>query len=151
MMSSTVLEFEIRSLDPTRSVSKVVPDITRLSSEMESALGEKVQGVKVRIRRAEGVPGFPELQHILVHIDWDVLRKAAEGAVASFATTQFLTLIRNQIKNLGVRQVTHVRTSKSRNRAVVSEKHVAGKNDSKAKRRVRAKGPKGHRPTKRPD
>jgi hypothetical protein len=100
------LEFEIQSLDPTRSTSQAVPEVAALAAELQSALQARFPGAKVRIERAEGLPLIPEIQHILLHIDWDVVRKAIETTAATFATTEFLTLVKTRLKNLSAKKVS---------------------------------------------
>jgi hypothetical protein len=103
--SSIKLTFQIKSLDKTRSTSSTVSEVKEISKSLEYALGKKFPAAKVRISRGEGIPGVPELQYILLHIDWELMRKSAEGALVTFATTQFLTLITTRVKNLLVKRV----------------------------------------------
>lgn len=105
MKTRTVVEFEIKSLDPTRSASKAVLEVQRLQAELQSVVAKKFPKSNVRISRGEGLPGIPELQHILLHIDWDVVIKAVETAIATFATTELLKLMKKRIKNVAVEKV----------------------------------------------
>jgi hypothetical protein len=100
------LEFQVQSTDPQRSSSKAVTEILKLSPELEAAISDRLPGATVRIRRAEGVPGLPELQHILLQIDWDAVRKGAEGAASGFVVTQFLNLLKTRIKLLYAKKVS---------------------------------------------
>jgi hypothetical protein len=104
--STITVEFEIKSLDPTRSTSNAVLEVQNLEADLQSVVAKSFPTSNVRIRRAEGIPGLPELQHILLHIDWEAVAKGVEISIASFATTEFLTLIKNRVKNLSARQVS---------------------------------------------
>lgn len=100
------LEFQVKSTDPHRSTSKAVAEIRGLGADMEAAVSNRLPGAKVRIRRAEGIPGVAELQHVLLQIDWNAVQKGAETAISGFLTTQFLTLLKNRIKLLQTKKVT---------------------------------------------
>jgi hypothetical protein len=102
---SVRLEFEIESLDSTRPTEEAVPDVTALAGDLQAAVANQFPGAQVRIARAEGLPLAPAIQHILVNIDWDVVKKGIEQAAASFATTQLLTLIKTKINNLSAKSV----------------------------------------------
>jgi hypothetical protein len=99
------LEFQVKSTDPHRSTSKAVTEIPALRVDLEAAVSHRLPGAKVRIRRAEGIPGIAELQHILLQIDWNAVEKGAEEAISGFLTTQFLTLLKNRIKLLQAKKV----------------------------------------------
>jgi hypothetical protein len=45
-------------------------------------------GVKVKIKRAEGLPIHELVHHILVSIDWPAVASGAEKAVSACATTE---------------------------------------------------------------
>jgi len=100
------LEFQIKSTDPHRSTAKAVTEIRALSAEFQTTVTERLPGAKVQIRRAEGIPVLPELQNILLNVDWDVVRKGAESAVSAFLTTQFLNFLKNKIKGLQARKAS---------------------------------------------
>ena len=100
------LEFQIKSTDPHRSTSKAVAEIRAVSAEFQAAIAERVSGAKVRIRRGEGIPGLPELQQILLQVDWEAVRKGAEGAISGFLTTEFLNFVKNRIKLLQAKKVS---------------------------------------------
>jgi hypothetical protein len=100
------LEFQIESLDPSRPTTAAVRDVEALAADLQSSLRSQGWGDgTVTIARAEGLPLLPELQHILVNVDWDAVKKGIEGSVAGFATTQFLAMVRDRITNLRVRAV----------------------------------------------
>ena len=58
MKTKTVVEFEIKSLDPTRSASKAVLEVQRLQEELQSVVAKKFPKSNVRISRGEGLPGI---------------------------------------------------------------------------------------------
>ena len=98
--STTTLEFEIKSLDPTKKTIDTVPEIEKLSEELQLALAEKYPGTTVRIRRREGMPAHLVIQYLLLHIDWHAVASGAEKAAAAFATTEFLSLMKKKFVNV---------------------------------------------------
>jgi hypothetical protein len=98
--SRVTLRFEIQSVDPGRPTISVVPEAEDLSSALEEILKEHYPGAAVTIRRAEGIPGVRELQELLLHVDWHLLKTTTETAVASFATTEFLKLMKEKLRNV---------------------------------------------------
>lgn len=100
IQNKVTLEFEIQSIDPTRSTSQAVPEVEALAVELQSTVSQQFPGARVRIARVEGLPLGPALHHILVSIDWDVVKKGAEQAAAAFAATQFLNLLKTRVQNV---------------------------------------------------
>lgn len=105
MKQQISLEFQVKSTDPHRSTSKTIPEIRALSSDLQAAVSERLPGAKVRIRRVEGLPLLPELQHILLQVDWDAVRKGAESAASAFLTTEFLKTLKRRIHLLQAKRV----------------------------------------------
>jgi hypothetical protein len=101
------LRFEIKSLDPARPTVDAVPEIEKLSLELEAALGQLFPGISVKIRRAEGIPGLRELQELLLYVDWHAVKIGAETAIGTFATTEFLKLMKSKVRNVFAKRVPH--------------------------------------------
>lgn len=99
----TTLKFEIKSLDSSQPILDAVPVAEGLASELEAILRDRYPGATVTIRRAEGIPGARELQELLVHVDWHVVKTGVESTVASFATTEFLKLMKAKLRNIFVK------------------------------------------------
>lgn len=107
-MKSLTVKFEVRSLDPDRPIIEAVPQIEALSSELQANLATQFPGATVEIRRAQGIPGLPQLQEILLHIDWHATAHGAEEAAGAFLATQFLKLIKTKVRNVFAKQVSEV-------------------------------------------
>lgn len=101
----SILKFEIKSLDPAKPTTGSVPAAEGLASELQAQLEKRYPGAAVTIRRAEGIPGVPEVQELLLHVDWHTVKTAAEGAIASFVTTEFLKLMKTKLRNVFVKRV----------------------------------------------
>jgi hypothetical protein len=101
----STLEFEIKSLDATRSVEVALPQVLALEPDLQRLVAAKFPGVKVSLRRAEGLPYLPDIQHVLLQIDWDVVRRGAEQAAATFAATEFLKLLKIGVQNLFAKKI----------------------------------------------
>ena|ERR1700675_2324205 len=111
MKKQTVVEFEIKSLDSTRPISQAVVEVRNLTEDLQVVVSRRFPSSVVRIRRGEGTPIVSGLEHILVYVDWDVVKKGVETAVAGFVTQQFLILVKNRIKNLIAKKVGPGKTS----------------------------------------
>ncbi len=99
----TTLKFQIKSLDSNQPIIDSVPAAEDLSLELEAELRKRYPGATVTIRRAEGIPGARELQELLVHVDWQVVKTGVESTVATFATTEFLKLMKAKLRNVFVK------------------------------------------------
>lgn len=95
-----VLEFDVKSTDPDLQTIEAVREAVKLSADLQAALGSRFPGVKVKIKRAEGLPIHELVQHILVSIDWHAVASGAEKAIAQFATSQFLNLAADRVRNM---------------------------------------------------
>jgi hypothetical protein len=102
--TKSTLEFEIKSLDPTKKTIDIVPEIEKLSEEVQLAVARKYPGATVRIRRREGMPAHLVIQYLLLHIDWHAVAAGAEKAAAAFATTEFLLLMKRRFANVFTKQ-----------------------------------------------
>jgi pantoate kinase len=102
----TVLEFEVSSTDEDRKTIEAVRETIRLSGDLQNVVAKKYPGVKVEIRRKEGLPVHALVHHILVSIDWHAVAKGAETAIAQFATSQFLSLAKDRVRNMFVSPAT---------------------------------------------
>jgi len=100
-----VLRFEIKSIDPGRTTVNAVPEIERLSSELQAAVDGEFPGARLRIRRAEGIPVLRELQELILQIDWHAVTTGAETALGSFVATEFLKLVKSKIRNVFAKQI----------------------------------------------
>ena len=98
--SKMTLRFEIKSLEPQRKTIDTVPEIENLSPDLEAAIAVKFPGTTIEIRRAEGIPAVREIQELLLHIDWHAVASGAEKAIAAFATTEFLRLMKARFRNV---------------------------------------------------
>jgi hypothetical protein len=105
MNLDAVIEFKVRSLDPSKTADEIVAEILELTGPLGSKVATRYKGAKVDLHRAEGVPFLPELQHILLNIDWDVIRKGAEYAISSFAVGEFLKMVKGKVRNAQVETV----------------------------------------------
>ena len=99
------LEFEVKSLDPGRRTIETIPEVEKLSSELQAAIAAKYPGTTVQIRRVEGTPVHLAIQYLLLHVDWHAVASGAEKAVAAFATTEFLKLMKQKFRNLFTKKV----------------------------------------------
>jgi hypothetical protein len=97
---SRKLEFEVRSTDSDRKTIDAVRETISLSEDLQNAIAKKYPGVKVEISRKEGLPIHAIVQHVIVSIDWHAVAKGVETAIAQFATTQFLTLAKDRVRNI---------------------------------------------------
>lgn len=95
-----VLEFDVQSTDPDRRTIEVVRETVKLSADFQKVIEKKYPGVKVKIKRAEGVPVHELVHHILVSIDWHAVASGTEKAIAQFATSQFLNLAKDRVRNM---------------------------------------------------
>jgi hypothetical protein len=95
-----VLEFEVKSTDPGRRTIDAVRETIRLSGDLQQAVEKNYPGVKVKIKRAEGVPVHELIHHLLVSIDWHAVASGAEVAIGQFAASEFLKLTKDRIRNL---------------------------------------------------
>jgi hypothetical protein len=95
-----VLEFEVKSTDPDRQTIEVVRETVELSADFQKVIEKKYPGVKVKIKRAEGLPIHELVHHILVSIDWHAVASGTEKAIAQFATSQFLNLAKDRVRNM---------------------------------------------------
>jgi hypothetical protein len=101
----TTLKFEIKSLDPGRPTIEAVPEAENLSSELQATIAARFPGATVQIRRAEGIPAVRELQELLLYVDWQVVKEGVETAIATFATTEFLKLVKAKLRNVFAKPV----------------------------------------------
>jgi hypothetical protein len=101
----TTRKFQIKSLDSNQPILDSVPAAEGLAADLETIVQKRYPGTTVTIRRAEGIPGARELQELLVHVDWHVVKTAVESAVANFATTEFLKLMKARLRNVFVKPV----------------------------------------------
>jgi hypothetical protein len=99
------LKFEVKSLNPSKKTIEYVKDAEALSEDLEKVIAKEYPGTKVTIRRKEGLPIGPLIQHLIVSIDWHAVKVGAEQAAAGFATTQILTLLREKVQNLFARPI----------------------------------------------
>lgn len=97
------LKFEVQSLSKTKKTIDYVKEVEALSSEVEKAVSEQYPGTTVTIRRDEGLPIAPLIQHLIVSIDWHAVAKGAEQAAGAFATTEILTVLKKKVQNLFVK------------------------------------------------
>jgi|GEM_PF-5835581 len=97
---SRKLEFEIRSTDSDRKTIDAVREIISLSEELQSAVAKKYPDVKVEITRKEGLPIHALVHHIIVSVDWHAITSGAEKAIVQFATSEFLALARDRVRNI---------------------------------------------------
>jgi hypothetical protein len=95
-----VLEFDVKTTDPDRRTIDAVRETVGLSNDLQAVVEKKYPGVKVKIKRAEGVPVHELVHHILVSIDWHAVASGAEEAIGQFAASEFLKLTRDRIRNL---------------------------------------------------
>lgn len=101
----TKLEFEIRSTDSDRKTIDAVRETISLSEELQSTVAKEYPGAKVEITRKEGLPIHALVHHIIVSIDWHSVASGAEKAIAQFATSEFLTLAKDRIRNVFARPI----------------------------------------------
>lgn len=95
-----ILRFEARSTDRDRQTIDAVREALKLSPDLQAVLEKKYPGVKVKIKRAEGLPIHALVHHILVSIDWHAVASGAEKALSQFATIEFLKLAKKRVRNL---------------------------------------------------
>jgi hypothetical protein len=97
---SKKLEFEVRSTDKDRKSIDGVRETIALSKDLEAEIAKKYPGVTVKITRKEGLPIHELVQHVIVSIDWHAVAKGVETAIAQFATTQFLNMTKDRVRNI---------------------------------------------------
>ena len=95
-----VIEFEMKSTDDTRQTIEAVRKTVKLSADLQAAIEKKYPGVKVKIKRAEGLPVHELVHHLLVSIDWHAVASGSEKAVSAFATTEFLKMVKKRVRNM---------------------------------------------------
>jgi hypothetical protein len=93
------LRFEIKSLDERKTVD-AVPEIANLAPELAVAIASQYPGTTAEILRVEGLPVVPEIQELLLRIDWHAVASGTEQAISAFATTQFLKLMKQNFRNV---------------------------------------------------
>ena len=99
------LKFEIKSLNKSRKTMDYIPEAKALQGELEKAIAEQYPGAKVTIRRDEGIPIAPLVQHLIVSIDWHAVMSGIEKGVATFATSQLLTMIKDKVHDLSAKPI----------------------------------------------
>jgi hypothetical protein len=97
---SKKLEFEVQSTDKDRKTIDAVRETISLSEDLQTAISKKYPGIRVEITRKEGLPIHELVQHVIVEIDWHAVAKGVETAIAQFATTQFLTMAKDRVRNI---------------------------------------------------
>jgi hypothetical protein len=100
------LKFEVTSLDRSKKTIEYVKDAEALSEDLEKIIAKKYPGTKVTIRRDEGLPIGPLIQHLIVSIDWHLVKEGVEKGATAFATTQILTLLKDKVQNLFAKPIT---------------------------------------------
>jgi hypothetical protein len=135
----STLEFEIKSLDATRSVEVALPQVLELERDLQRRVTAKFPGAKVTLCRAEGLPYLPDIQHLLVHIDWDVLQHGAEQAAAGFAATEFLKLLKRGVQNLFAKRVPAPPETPTDSKKKRTKARPASKKSKKKKTRTKGK------------
>lgn len=130
----STLEFEIKSLDATRSVEVALPQVLALEPDLQRLVAAKFPGARVTLRRAEGLPYLPDVQHVLLQIDWDVVRRGAEQAAATFAVTEFLKLLKSGVQNLFVKKVPAPRETPAEGQKKRTKPKPASKKSKKNKK-----------------
>src|ERR1700722_7387148 len=105
MKQDAVIEFKVRSLDPSKTADEIVAEILELTGPLGSKVATRYKGAKVDLHRKEGVPFLPALQHVLLNVDWHVVLKGAEYAISSFAVGEFLKMVKRKVRNAQVEPV----------------------------------------------
>jgi hypothetical protein len=121
------LKFEVKSLNKSRKTIEYVKDAQALSGELEHALAEQFPDAKVTIKREEGIPIAPLIQHLIVSIDWHAVMSGVEKAAASFATTQVLTLLKEKFQDLSAKPMSSDDKTAAKKAAKTASKKTAAK------------------------
>jgi hypothetical protein len=125
------LKFEVKSLNKSRKTIEYINDAQALSGELEKALAEQLPGAKVTIRREEGIPIAPIIQHLIVNIDWHAVVSGIEKGVATFATAQVLTVLKEKLQNLSAKPIPAASVAASKGPAKKAAKTASKKTPAK--------------------
>ncbi len=133
----TTLKFEVKSLSKKQKTLAYVEEAEALSGDIEKAIAEYCPGASVSIRREEGIPIDQIIQHLIVNIDWHAVKGGIEGAVAAFATTQVLSVLKQKTQNLFAKPVAP--SSEAATGGSAPDGHTAKKTAKKAGRKAAKK------------
>jgi hypothetical protein len=138
------LKFEVQSLNRSKKTIDYVKEAEALSSEVEKAVSEQYPGTAVTIRRDEGLPIAPLIQHLIVSIDWHAVKMGAEQAAAAFATTQILTVLKQKVQDLFAKPIDSGNANAEQPRASGQKvNRPAKKSLQSASKKAVGKNPKG--------
>jgi pimeloyl-ACP methyl ester carboxylesterase len=113
------LKFEIKSLNPKVTASEAIVQAEALSSGLQEALAAKFPGSAVQLRRVEGVPSDRDVQELLMQIERSKVKQNAQAAIANFASTEFLNIMKTELRNVFVKRVaTPARTTGAKSRTL---------------------------------
>lgn len=96
----TMVRLEVKSLDSTRTVADAMEEIEKLSPELQAFIEARFPGVHITVSRVEGIPFGPEIQHLMLQIDWHAVAKGAEGAAGGFVAKEALQFLKEKVRNL---------------------------------------------------
>lgn len=147
-----VLEFDVKSTDRDRQTIEAVRETVKLSADLQTAVEKKYPGVKVKIKRAEGIPVHELVHHVLVWIDWHAVASGAEKALSGFATTEFLKMVKKRVRNMFAAPAPQPEPPASSSATTAVAKSKPAKKSARVKKVTAAKktAPGKKAPAKRP-
>lgn len=128
---SLVLKFEVKSLNKGRKTTAYIKDSQALTGELEKVLAEQFPDAKVTIKREEGIPIAPAIQHLIVSIDWHAVISGIEKGAATFATTQVLTFLRDKFRDLSAKPILAANNTASKSPAKKAAQAATKKTSAK--------------------
>jgi hypothetical protein len=100
--STVILEFRIESLDAQVSTSQLARDIIKASPDF----GARVKIPHLKVKRGESLPFLPEIQTLLLHVDWasvgkEVLETAGKAGIG-WLVKEYLDWVKEAYPNASV-------------------------------------------------